>query len=330
MTVRLYKSTDASAPVLYGAVGSLIGVLDAVLVNGYGTQTAAGWTKPYSGTNKAVYRMATSGNTGFYLNVQDSAAGTGGAKEARAWGYETASAQDTGSGQFPTTAQLANGVFIRKSATADSTNARAWWIVADTSCFYLFIESGDYAAPCPCTSFGFGDFYTYKSGDAYNCAIIGRSTENSASFVDTFGLLNNGGGGSSVISGNYVARHWTQSGSAVQVGKCGTTFAGALLTSNMTGEQNTTPANYGLLTYPNGPDSSLVLSPIWLAHNSAVRGYLKGVWAPCHSLPLNHGDTFSGSGSMTGKSFVAISMRGFTGGSGTSGQIMLETSDTWS
>jgi hypothetical protein len=34
MTVRVYRSTDASAPVLTGQVGSLTALLDAVLVNG--------------------------------------------------------------------------------------------------------------------------------------------------------------------------------------------------------------------------------------------------------------------------------------------------------
>ena len=41
MTVRVYKSTDGSAPVLTGQAGSLTTLLDAVLVNGYGAATAA-------------------------------------------------------------------------------------------------------------------------------------------------------------------------------------------------------------------------------------------------------------------------------------------------
>jgi hypothetical protein len=43
MTVKIYKSTDANAPVLYpNTVGSLNALLKAVLVDGYGSQTGAG------------------------------------------------------------------------------------------------------------------------------------------------------------------------------------------------------------------------------------------------------------------------------------------------
>ncbi|WP_297486902.1 MULTISPECIES: hypothetical protein [Pseudomonadota] len=38
MTVTIYSSKDASAPALTGIAGSLVAVLDACLVNGYGTK----------------------------------------------------------------------------------------------------------------------------------------------------------------------------------------------------------------------------------------------------------------------------------------------------
>ena len=71
MTVTVYLSTDASAPTLDGNVGSLITVLDAVLVNGYGAKAAAGWTKAFSGTNKAAYRNSPSTGTGLFWRIQD-------------------------------------------------------------------------------------------------------------------------------------------------------------------------------------------------------------------------------------------------------------------
>ena len=37
----IYRSTDASAPVLTGEVGKLVDLLDACLVNGYGAKSAA-------------------------------------------------------------------------------------------------------------------------------------------------------------------------------------------------------------------------------------------------------------------------------------------------
>ena len=81
-TVNIYRSTDASAPTLEGVNGSLVALLDACLVNGYGSQSAAGWTIAYTTTNKRVYRNSTTDGTGFYLNVDDSGSGSGGAQEA--------------------------------------------------------------------------------------------------------------------------------------------------------------------------------------------------------------------------------------------------------
>src|ERR1700756_3309459 len=123
MTVRLYKSTDASAPTLTGSAGALLTVLDAVLVNGYGSQTAAGWTIAYTGTNKRQYQMGA-GGTSCQLYIDDTGPGAGGAREARINGFKTGSALGTGTGQFPTTGQMtapSGAVVVRKSATADST-----------------------------------------------------------------------------------------------------------------------------------------------------------------------------------------------------------------
>jgi hypothetical protein len=56
MTVRIYRSTDGSAPVLTGQAGKLTDLLDAILVNGYGSKTAAGWT-----INQRIWNVALCG-----------------------------------------------------------------------------------------------------------------------------------------------------------------------------------------------------------------------------------------------------------------------------
>jgi hypothetical protein len=324
MTVRVYKSTDASAPVLSGTVGTLITVLDAILVNGYGALAAAGWSKPYSATNKAVYRMATSGNTGFYLNVQDSGPGAGGAREARVWGYEAATAQDTGTNPFPTVAQFATGLFLRKSTTADST-ARAWYCVADTSCFYFFVDTGDFTAPAYSFCFAFGDIFSYKASDAYRCMIIARDAENtgSANNERLGGIISAAGTWITTLNvGHFLARSWTGIGGALQFGKHATQQAVARIDVG----EYPMGGSSAQVTYPNGADSALLLSPVWVHHSSCIRGYMKGLWAPCHSQPLGHGDTFSGTGNMSGKSFLALNIKTF---GGNNGQLVVETSDTW-
>lgn len=333
MTSRTYKSTDASAPTLSGTNGSLVALMSAILVDGYGSQTAAGWTKPYTGTNTAVFRMGTSGNTGFYLDVLDNGPGGGGAREARMRGYEAMTAVSTGTNPFPTVAQAASGVFCRKSTTADST-ARAWYAIADSSFFALFVDTGDYTAPAYSLAFSFGDFYSYKSGDLYNCAIIGRSSENSgADSADNVALLYASGTSNILTSnaaGHYVARTWTGTGASIQF--CKHSSALAVGPNNSTARAPCgSPSS--CITYPNGPDGALELAPIYIGHSSAVRGYLKGLWAPLHNQPCGHGDTFSGTGNMAGKTFLALNVKADqsnSNGGSTSGQIVLETSDTWS
>lgn len=327
--VQVYKSTDGSAPTLNGTVGSLVALLDACLVVGYGAKAAAGWTKPFTGTNAAVFRNSATLGTGFYLDVNDNGPGAGVAREARLRGYEVMTAVATGTNPFPTVAQATNGLFVRKSITADTT-ARAWTIVADETVFYLFIETGDFTAPVSVSTFAFGDFFSYKTSDAYRCIIIGRLTENSGSTADdslarvptALASMAN------TVTGHYVARSWSAIGGSLAVGKvidyakCGTGGgSGTCIGRYVAGDG---------MTYPNGPDSGLYLSPIWINHSSAVRGYLKGLWAPLQNRPLSHNDTFSGTGVMSAKTFLVQDVHNSQLNSSTGGQVMVETTNTWS
>lgn len=66
----IYTSSDTDAPVLNGTSGSMCGVLNACLVSGYGSKIAAGWTAPYSESNKIVFRQG--GGNQFYVRIEDS------------------------------------------------------------------------------------------------------------------------------------------------------------------------------------------------------------------------------------------------------------------
>jgi hypothetical protein len=423
--VVCYKSTQQGAPTLTGVAGSLITLLDACLVNGYGsvsvssiTQTGnvatvttatahglltgdratiagaaqtdynvsatvavtsatgftytvannpvspatgtitarragANWTKEFTGTNRAAYRMNPTNNTGFYLDVNDAAPGTGGAREARVLGFETMSAVGTGTGQFPTTAQLQSQFTnIRKSTTADAT-ARAWTLVGDDSCFYLFTETGDVTLPVACCTFHFGDFISYRANDPYRCTLMARWVENQSGANGAFyttgfsiqnGLLDPMGSGTGLgvvpnqlntpLPGHFVARTFSGIGGSVTVAKQHDAFK-AITT---TGGAGTYFLGFGGMNngnvafpYPNATDGGLYSSPVWITHNNGVRGHLKGFWAPLHVLPLSHNDTFTGQGAMAGKTFLTQATMGtFTWNIGTPGEVFLETSNTWS
>jgi hypothetical protein len=304
MTVIVYKSTDASAPSLSGTAGALIGVLDAVLVNGYGAKAAAGWAKAYSGTNLAAYRPPAGGNR-FYLMCDDS-----GTTNARGVGYETMSAISTGTGDFPTAAQFSGGLYWNKSTTVDAT-ARAWVIAATDRLLIMHVSTAGTANATDGTMYVFGDIKSYKSGDAYaTIHIAGNSASptvsNTASSITST---------TAASSGHYAARSYTQLGTSLQFGKH----------SDAAKAQGTTTAmGSDGLTYPNGPDGGLYLAPLWV-HESAgphLRGTIPGLWNPLHNKPLQHLDTFSGTGLLAGKTFLALKMYA-------SAEAFLETSDTW-
>lgn len=354
MTVRVYRSTDASAPSLTGAVGSLTALLDACLVNGYGSQTAAGWSINQTTTNKRGYKQNLTGSNnsgGMLLYVDDTGPGAGGAKEARACGFETMSAiTPTGTGQFPTSGQagsITGGfVVIRKSATADAT-ARAWTLVANGQTIYLFIDNGDQAIPIAIPGYFFGDFKSYKASDQYAVGIIGRILENSsgANTAESFSALSNTTVANCLTAsliGHFAARRHTGVGGSVRFGKVADIgrFTGSI-SGYYTSEAQTAPAfsNISIGRYnvnypfqaPNSVDGSLWMSPIYLCHEGALRGYLPGLWCPLHDRPLAHNDTFTvSSGNLNGKSFQAIMLTCAVTGGNDQAMCFVETSDTWS
>jgi hypothetical protein len=299
MQFTLYSSTDASAPTLSGTAGDLVNLLDKCLVAGYGSKSAAGWTKPYTGTNGAVFRPASGSR--FYLNVNDNAPGAGTAKEARVLGYEVMTAFATGTGLFPTAAQAANGLFVRKSTTADATT-RGWYVIADGRTFYMFVDTGDSAGLY--YAWTFGDFYSLVPGDLFNCQLNARGTENSSTnTVDALDVLNNGNAWVGTASTTtYIARPYTQQGTAYIPSHNGD---GSIDT---TGQGRLNAAGY---SFPN-IDNTILMSRMYL-HNPTTapvdhrHGWRRGLWQLGHihtAIPI--GFTFDGTGDLSGRSFRVL------------------------
>lgn len=67
--VRVYKWSDAGAPVLNQTANCAINVFKACLVTGYGSKAGAGWTEAFQGTGVSVLRPEVSANTDFFLRL---------------------------------------------------------------------------------------------------------------------------------------------------------------------------------------------------------------------------------------------------------------------
>ncbi|MGH7291081.1 MAG: hypothetical protein ACREJT_07730, partial [Myxococcota bacterium] len=201
-----------------------------------------GWTKAFSATNRAAYKMPA-GSNGFYLYVDDTAT-----TYMAVSGYETMSDIDTGTGQFPASGSTA---VWSKSSTASAVT-RNWAAYGD--------EYWIWFAPCynansttRAALFGFGDLDKTVSTDSYATLLIvctgtGVTAADSSA---TYGFLavNNTPGTTSL--GHSLARAYTQLGGTVGAGK------------NMLGTQGNS-AMGGNGYYPYDAASGLMLVDVFV------------------------------------------------------------------
>lgn len=225
-----------------------------------GTITAkrspAGWTKIYSGTNLAAYQADDVTSTRFPIRIDDT-----GTTYTRVVGYEAMSSINSGTNPFPTEAQVSGGLYLSRTANA---GAKAWTLVADGKMFYLFDDSQN----AYYTTLAFGDTLPLMGADAFPCFIQAAGTAG----LDSFYAAN-----SLSIAGHYMARSYTQTGTAKQVGKYSHARSSNLGTNGM--------------SYPAPMDNGFFCTPIeiWEDSPQQIRSILPGVWNPLTVSLVAHG-----------------------------------------
>jgi hypothetical protein len=132
------------------------------------------WEKSFADTNKAVYRSTDILSTGFCMRLDDTTTTWGKKVE----GYESMSDVDTGINNFGSSSGYFSG---------GGSGPAKWVLVGDTRIFYInfynYSGTSIYAGTA-C----FGDFNSFKSGDAYNTVLLSNSnTPGGGPF--TWGLL---------------------------------------------------------------------------------------------------------------------------------------------
>jgi hypothetical protein len=315
VAVRVYRNTDASAPVLTGQTGSMSALLKACLVTGYGAKAAAGWSNPFSGAaGQEVFRPGS--GVRHYFAHDDTGPGAGTFKEARIFGWEALTAWATGTGQFPTVAQAASGVVDLKSSTADGT-ARPWVVIADDRTVYAFCAFSNTltqqanGSNLTYSGISFGEIYSLLTvADAYRSIVIGRNVENSVAATNDL-LLGLVPSFSTVLGGHYMPRAYTGLGTAVQAGKWGDWARGAGGSAAWLG------AGAGGLVLPDPVTGAIHLAPIHVSDATTLRGRMRGMFHLCHAgTAMADGDTIVGSGAYAGRTFMVV--RNTQGGNGSS------------
>lgn len=147
MNPIFYKYNDPGAPAYVGdaTAGEIVKILDACLVNGYGSKAGAGWTIEYTGTNRRVYR-APAGNR-FSVFVDDTPVIAYGFWK----GYIAPSGLDLGSGAW-------GGCYMKRGAQ--------WQVIADDRTVYFM---------APGRLHVFGDMFSLMPADAFATVVAGMS-----------------------------------------------------------------------------------------------------------------------------------------------------------
>lgn len=271
-----------------------------------------GWLKQFSGTNLAAYKASAPEATGCLLRVDDTSAQT-----CRVVGYETMSDMATGTGRFPLEAQVSGGMYWAKSSSGDA-DPRTWAVFGDDQFFALYVRPSSNAAYGG-AMFGFGDFISLKSGDAYACALFGGTSANvSANGAYIAGDLGYSADIGETTSQGFVARASTSLGGAQQVRK----HSPYLITQSGMG-------NNGVFVYPNPTDNGLLISRVDLRVGTAFRGKLPGVYHTPQYIfdALSTFNLIDGTGDFAGKKFMVV--RCGTTGSPSAGPTFIDITGPW-
>jgi hypothetical protein len=266
-------------------------------------------SKTHSGTSLGTYRPAT-GNR-FYLAV-DSAAST---LNARLRVFETVSAAGTavtqGTNPCPLDAQVNGGLYFIHADASNST-ARPWICVSNGT-FVIFLCSYT-ATTTTGTGFMFGDFWSRKPTDSYNTLLV---ADNAAGNTGTSIVIPKISASSGTGNGDYMLRGYSGVAGAVNGAKIADYFRNGTAVTEMGASG---------LPFPHPIEGGLSMGPVWMreTNTTGIRATIPGIWIPFHQRPIAHGDTFSGGAGtpLAGKTFEAYNV-------GSAGQIIVETSDTW-
>ncbi len=268
---------------------------------------AAGWTKEFSGTNLAAYKSAKPQSHGQYLRIDDTTA-----QYNRAVGYENMTAVSTGTGPFPTNAEMSGGYYWGKTRMASGTDPAPWMFGSDGRTLYLLaLTSSTAVQPFQGTAFlmPFGDMAPESSaGDPFATLIAGGR--------DSYLQL----GAMSLLKANlntYVAVPRAQGGAGAAV--CGRTFP-------LVAEDNTQAP-------PNPISGALACGPIYYRDNDSApprarwRGVLRSVGYQVENLQLPPFSIFGGHGSAKAYAYAPITEN--TGDSSYFRAMLLDITGPW-
>lgn len=219
-----------------------------------------GWTKPFSATNKAMYKRGDIVASSPTLRVDD----TGTSNTARVLMVQGATDLDTYYDPGPTSVQVAGGAgYWAPKARYTGSAFSDWMLISDGLLLYFFCRTQPAvgAGIEPYMPFVFGDIVSFKPGDTLGCIIGGLYDGGNC------GLFNNQSsqfvlaGGSSGVTKNVIAT--------------------GLRTLDLTPGASTLNS-----LYPSAVDGGLLLyaAPLFQETIALYRGVMPGMAQPVQAL----------------------------------------------
>lgn len=267
MAYKVYSYGDVGAPaVLLPASGGMasrtemIQILDACLVNGYGSKAAAGWTKPFtSDASNDLYLSASS--SGYAVRVgEDTTA-------QRGLPFQPVMNPDslTTSGNEPVKVSLSNNTAV---------GGGAWTIFADDKSFIIWVRQVNLIS----SSYAGGKFYyfgeiTPKNAGEIICMSMGSNNPTTTPNALSGPFDSTNWGGLNGSSGVYKF---------ILTGDVSTTDGAIKAGGPFSSSYSSNIQAIGKQGFNSTIESKIIMSPFYVILNTSklLLGSLKNVWCP--------------------------------------------------
>jgi hypothetical protein len=235
-------------------------------------RASLGWQKLFAGTNTAIYKRSDITSTTIMLRVVDTNVAPASASSSRWTAIEAASDIDSFSGLSPMAAQIPDGYYVSKGQI--TSTAKQWSLVGSSLFFFLTAQYDALLLPSAAVDdfssmlYCFGDFFSYKNGDAYNCILSGETSPGGGASHGARPLGSPQAGFGTSGLGILCSRGFSQFAGAVSLGIYGPSLANS--------------GSAGQLVFPSPIDSGYLISPKTLLTETvpggfAVRGVVPGL-----------------------------------------------------
>ncbi len=245
-------------------------------------QDGAGWTMPFTGTDKAAFKQGASSN-GLYLDIDDTSSSM-----SKVRGYETMSGVGVGVAPFPTPAQELSLYWLKGAATSD------WVIVADEHFVIVWTPEGNTQYYTSGMWF-FGDYRTTFGINNYGTLLLASISTS----TPVGGLAQLDANSSTSTNHRYIARDHTQIGASRQVSLVGN--------SSMT--QGDSFCSAGGSDYPDPLSGNVYMQELAImatGGSNNLLGHVDGTYSMLHDTPLGNSaiNYFGGSGDFLNDEFA--------------------------